>query len=103
MVRINSNRYVTPRTPDVFELHRPAWQRHALCHGRMPDFFPEYFTERKVAELRKVCEQCTVRFDCLEFALSFETDRDGFFGGHTPIERAGIRAARVIAAGKRGA
>lgn len=69
----------------------------------MPEFFAEYMPKSKVTELKALCEQCTVKHECLEFALSFEIDRDGIYGGHTPTERAGIRAVRMITAGKKGA
>jgi WhiB family redox-sensing transcriptional regulator len=95
MVQINPSRYVTPRTPDVFEFRRPAWQRHAQCRGRMKEFFAEYMSAAKTAELKSVCAQCTVRAECLALAMSFEIDRDGIYGGLLPRERALLRVRRT--------
>lgn len=69
----------------------------------MSEFFDGSMSRSKLEELRSVCAQCTVRHECLELALSFETDRDGVFGGPTPHERAIIRLTRQQNPSRRGA
>jgi WhiB family redox-sensing transcriptional regulator len=53
-------------------------------------FFPDSRTEYPKAI--KFCKVCTVRLDCLAFALAAEKEKDGskrtgIFGGMTPVER----------------
>jgi hypothetical protein len=80
----------------VFEFCRPEWQQHALCHGRTNEFFAQQMTTSQKTALKAICQQCLVRTECLELALSFEIDNDGVFAGSTPRERQAIRNERLI-------
>jgi len=55
---------------------------------------------QQIIEAKRVCEECAVKQDCLEFAL--ETNQDcGIWGGTSEDERRQIR--RDIAAERRAA
>lgn len=79
-----------------------AWQEHGLC--RTSDaavFFPPIQFEPKVereareATAKAVCAECTVRAECLEWALDAQ-EPFGIWGGHSEADRkqiiAGLRA-----------
>ena len=62
-----------------------AWRQRAACRGVDPDIF--YPVSDEEAEAAKaICEQCTVREMCLEYAL-MNRERDGVWGGATERER----------------
>ena len=69
------------------------WKDHAACGGLdMVIFFPEepITTQRVWDQARTFCNQCTVRQQCLDYAINHETlgfRRYGMFGGMTPKER----------------
>ena len=89
----------TQDSPDVEILlaqlvNRPDWHRQAACKGAGPDlFFPERGDGRPVAALA-LCEDCTVRSQCLASALE-EASTVGVWGGTTGANRRGLR--RVVA------
>lgn len=75
-----------------------GWRRHAICRDTDPDlFFPVGTTGQALVQIdraKEVCEQCTVRLDCLEFAL--ETNQDsGIWGGTSEEERRKLRREYV--------
>ena len=75
-----------------------GWRRHAICRDTDPDlFFPVGTTGQALVQIDKakeVCEQCTVRIDCLEYAL--ETNQDsGIWGGTSEEERRKLRREYV--------
>lgn len=62
-----------------------TWQGDALCAQTDPEaFFPEKGGSARVA--KAVCAQCTVRQECLEYALSHDTQY-GVWGGLSPKQR----------------
>lgn len=69
-------------------LHRPAWQRDALC-VEYPDV--EFFPERgqPVDPAKDVCARCLVRDECLDYATAL--DLDGVWGGLTRRRRQALR------------
>lgn len=70
-----------------------AWQRDALCAQTDPEaFFPEKGGSTR--EAKAVCESCTVRAECLEYALSHD-ERFGIWGGLSERERRRLRRAAV--------
>jgi WhiB family redox-sensing transcriptional regulator len=70
-------------------LGRPSWQRDALCRDyTWVRFFPE--RAEPADDARAVCSRCTVRGECLEFALEDRTTA-GVWGGTTPMERRALR------------
>lgn len=66
------------------------WMDRAACLNIDPDiFFPERGESAKPA--KRVCSQCPVVQQCLDYALTLPEDRLGVFGGTTPRERSRIR------------
>lgn len=62
-----------------------AWQADALCSQTDPEaFFPEKGGSTR--EAKKICSQCTVRAECLEYALAND-ERFGIWGGLSERER----------------
>jgi WhiB family redox-sensing transcriptional regulator len=71
---------------------RPDWFRAANCRGVNAElFFPERGASTR--EPKEVCRACTVREDCLEFALA-NVEKFGIWGGMSERERRRVRAAR---------
>lgn len=61
------------------------WRRDALCSQSDPDaFFPE--KGGSTADAKKVCAQCGVRAQCLDYALRAD-ERFGVWGGLSTTER----------------
>ena len=62
-----------------------AWQRDALCAQTDPDaFFPEKGGSTR--EAKAVCAACSVRVECLQYAL-MNDERFGIWGGLSERER----------------
>lgn len=62
-----------------------AWQEFALCSQTDPEaFFPEKGGSTR--EAKRVCAQCEVREECLEYAL-VNDERFGIWGGLSERER----------------
>jgi len=78
----------------------PSWFVSALCRGSDTNyFFPEVGVSMKhTANIRKICNQCPVKEECLELGLESHNDEHGFFGGKSPRERQAINAERKRAA-----
>ncbi|HUF32711.1 MAG TPA: WhiB family transcriptional regulator [Acidimicrobiales bacterium] len=61
------------------------WREHAACRGIDPDvFYP--VSDEEAEPAKAVCEQCSVRQACLEYALT-SREREGVWGGATERER----------------
>lgn len=70
------------------------WMDRAACHNMAADhpdlFFPLPEDIQGLANAKRVChDHCSVRLDCLEYALSVR-DVDGVWGGFSEKERAVI-------------
>ncbi|WP_424945202.1 WhiB family transcriptional regulator [Canibacter zhoujuaniae] len=66
-----------------------AWQADALCAQTDPEaFFPEKGGSTR--EAKRICEQCEVRAECLEYALAND-ERFGIWGGLSERERRKLR------------
>ena len=66
-------------------LTNQTWRQHAACRGVEPDvFYPVSDEEADIA--KTICDQCSVRHPCLEYALA-NRERDGVWGGATERER----------------
>ena len=81
-----------------------TWRNEALCRDTDPElFFPIGTTGQallQISEAKNVCCECTVKRECLEFAI--ETNQDcGIWGGLSEDERRDVR--RKIAAERRAA
>jgi WhiB family redox-sensing transcriptional regulator len=67
-----------------------AWQDQANCRTVGVDmFFPLNYMKKsgQVQQAIAVCNNCTVRVECLNYAIETEST-EGIFGGLTPKERA---------------
>jgi WhiB family redox-sensing transcriptional regulator len=70
------------------------WQTHARCTEVDPEiFFPERGGSSKAA--RQVCSQCSVRDQCLEYALN-NKEQFGIWGGTSERERRRLRRERTL-------
>lgn len=66
------------------------WMTKAACKGSTHKMFPrEHKDITYIAEARQICNQCTVKPDCLKYALSFPPgDMHGVWAGLTPRQLA---------------
>jgi WhiB family redox-sensing transcriptional regulator len=66
-----------------------AWQADSLCTQTDPEaFFPEKGGSTRDA--KRICAECTVRTECLEYALAND-ERFGIWGGLSERERRKFR------------
>jgi WhiB family redox-sensing transcriptional regulator len=66
-----------------------SWQADALCAQTDPEaFFPEKGGSTR--EAKKICQQCEVKSECLEYALAND-ERFGIWGGLSERERRRLR------------
>jgi WhiB family redox-sensing transcriptional regulator len=85
-----------PLPPDHQE-HQ--WMLRGLCRELEPaEFFPSDGVG--VERARKICAQCPVKDECLEYALTYRIDH-GVWGGASERERRRILRARRLAAARR--
>lgn len=79
---------------DIFDLlddSQYAWQADALCAQTDPEaFFPEKGGSTR--EAKRVCQSCSVRTECLEYALA-QDERFGIWGGLSERERRKLKRA----------
>ena len=62
-----------------------TWQDDALCAQTDPElFFPEKGGSTR--EAKRICRSCTVRAECLDYALAHD-ERFGIYGGFSERER----------------
>ena len=77
------------------------WRDLALCRDTDPElFFPIGTTGLAVSaieEAKRVCCECRVTTECLDYALATNQD-SGIWGGHSEEERRDIRRERARAA-----
>lgn len=68
-----------------------TWRKEAACRGLDPDlFFPQH--SESAEQPLAVCARCSVRHECLNYALSLpERTTLGIWGGTTVIERRLLR------------
>lgn len=70
---------------DLFGAVEQEWQDQALCAQTDPEaFFPEKGGSTR--EAKRICQACSVRDDCLEYALEHD-ERFGIWGGLSDRER----------------
>lgn len=70
-----------------------TWQGDANCIGVDPDiFFPERGASTK--EAKSICQACSVRMQCLEYALD-NGEKFGIWGGTSERERRKLRRQRA--------
>lgn len=81
---------------EALALDKLSWQDFANCRGADQDlFFPERGASTRKA--KAICAACTVREDCLEFAIT-HGERFGIWGGLSERERRKIRRQRALIA-----
>ena len=77
-------------------LRRPRWQTLAACRGeRVEMFIPD--RGAPTARAKQLCARCTVRTECLKFALAIP-DLVGYWAGTNERERRRLRTASRRAA-----
>ncbi|GAB2500219.1 Transcriptional regulator WhiB2 [Corynebacterium atrinae] len=70
---------------ELFGAVEQEWQDQALCAQTDPEaFFPEKGGSTR--EAKRICQACSVRDDCLEYALEHD-ERFGIWGGLSDRER----------------
>lgn len=70
-----------------------SWMVHGECVGDDRDlWFPDVGGPTKAA--RAVCDRCSVRQECLEYALVYE--EFGIWGGMSPDQRKRYRRERKL-------
>ena len=73
------------------------WRAASACLNTDPDvFFPVAVgtaASKQVARALRICDGCTVRQQCLDFAMR-SGEKDGIWGGTTPEDRVRARRAR---------
>jgi hypothetical protein len=62
-------------------IRRPPWQRYGACHGESIETFVPALGGN-FTKARELCRRCTVRQECLDFAMADE-NVVGMFGGTT--------------------
>ncbi len=78
---------------EVPEVGEFSWQEEALCAQTDPEaFFPEKGGSTR--EAKKVCVNCSVRDQCLEYALAHD-ERFGIWGGMSERERRKLKKRAV--------
>lgn len=72
---------------------RPAWWVRGACVGVTNEriFFPQ--RGDKVSPAKKICATCTVRVECLEYALDHH-EKFGIWGGLSERQRRKLRRER---------
>ena len=77
----------------IRQLPERGWVRDAACRGHDPDmFFAEHATG-SYTEARTICQGCSVRQECLDWAVATCT-KYGLWGGLAPHQRAHLRRRR---------
>ncbi|NBO45627.1 MAG: WhiB family transcriptional regulator [Actinobacteria bacterium] len=80
----------------ILPLSEPSvlqWQSEALCAQTDPEaFFPEKGGSTR--EAKRVCSACSVRVECLEYALATD-ERFGIWGGLSERERRRLKKQAI--------
>ncbi len=87
------------RLVEALQIPDLSWQDFANCRGGDADlFFPERGASTRAA--KAICRECSVRVDCLEFAI-VSGEKFGIWGGLSERERRKIRRQRALTAQRR--
>ena len=78
--------------------HPRAWTAHANCKGATHLMFPKAHKDiTYIAEARRICNECTVKDYCLDYALTYPAgDMHGVWAGLTPRQLAAEQRRRNI-------
>jgi WhiB family redox-sensing transcriptional regulator len=79
-------------------IHGTAWMEQANCKGNTLLMFPkEHKDITYIAKARAICKECTVRTQCLEYALQYPpADMHGVWAGLTSRQLAAEQRLRKI-------
>tara|TARA_B100000287_G_scaffold15952_1_gene16102 strand:- start:1325 stop:1711 length:387 start_codon:yes stop_codon:yes gene_type:complete len=82
--------HTNPEKPPPSPALPPHWSDDAACAGKAEKMFPKAHKDLSyISDARRICRQCPVRQDCLEYALSFPaSDLHGVWAGLTPRQLA---------------
>lgn len=69
------------------------WMDDALCREVDPELFHPHLGENTGHLAKRICNGCTVKNECLEYALA-QPGIDGILGGTTYKERQRMNTAR---------
>lgn len=69
------------------------WVDRAACTGQDPDLFFPVDQAATYTEARAICAGCTVRQECLDWALA-ANELEGLWGGFSPVERYTLKLRR---------
>ena len=97
MTEDNRTALLDRRLLQVFELRslRPPWMGYAACRGTgFALWFPEDEADKGTHAARAVCAACTVRTECLDYAIGARIHH-GLWGGLSGRERAALSRRRV--------
>lgn len=88
---------IEPKPHDFYNTEN-EWKQQGACRGVSPNvFFPEKGKgndyDTKVKEAKAYCQDCKVRTQCLNFAITTGQE-DGVWGGTSPEERKKIKRLR---------
>ncbi len=79
-----------------------AWQANAACRGPQSAMFfpPSHFERRDEKDLREanakaICATCSVRRDCLDYAVQIR-EPHGIWGGLNEMERRLVFARQAV-------
>lgn len=53
-------------------------------------FYPEEYEDEYVAQAKSICNNCWIKEKCLSYAIT-TNEKEGVWGGTTPIERRRIK------------
>ena len=75
------------------------WKWDAACQGMGPDIFylelgQTIENKMRLAQARQICAKCTVRIDCLNYAMDNQIGT-GIWAGTTPMQRKKLRHERA--------
>lgn len=79
-----------------------SWREDAACLDMDPHiFYPEPLRDSSalnsndVEIAKQICRACVAREQCLDYALEFQKDDNGIWGGMTKKERRSYALARI--------
>jgi hypothetical protein len=72
-----------------------SWMKQGVCRGHEIEiFFPKRGDNQAVQAAKNLCSECSVRVECLEYAL--RTDQEaGIWGGTSGRERREMQSMRL--------
>lgn len=84
------------------ELNVSEWTELANCKGKTAEMFPKGHKDiTYIAGARKLCRDCPVKQECLEYALQFPaTDMHGVWAEHTPRQLGAEQKRRGLSPSK---